>query len=114
VTAIGEYAFYDCSSLKSVDLEKVTEIGNQTFYYCKALESVGSLKNVTAIGGHAFYGCSSLKSVDLEKVTAIEGHAFYNCPVLEIHYEGTEADWNTKVTVASYWKGVKTPLIFNK
>ncbi len=41
VTEIGDYAFYECSSLKSIDIpNSVTEIGENAFSGCKSLESI--------------------------------------------------------------------------
>ena len=57
VTSIGEYAFYNCSSLTSVTIgESVTSIGEYTFYNCSSLTSVTIPNSVTSIGGSAFEG----------------------------------------------------------
>src|SRR5574344_495460 len=62
VTSIGEKAFYNCTSLASVDLSKATAL--------------------TTIGISAFSGCSALASVDLSNATAlttISNYAFQGC-----------------------------------
>ena len=86
VTSIGSYAFYKCTSLKSVSLPStVTSIGDYAFYGCESLTSVGDLSStsLTSIGNSTFYGCTSLKSVSLPStVTSIGTSAFYNCTSL--------------------------------
>ena len=64
VTSIGEYAFYDCSSLTSVVIGNgVTSIGEYAFYDCSSLTSVVIGNGVTSIGVYAFYDCSELRTV---------------------------------------------------
>lgn len=59
VTSIGDYAFYDCSSLTSLTLpESVTSIGDWAFCNCSGL--TGDLllpESLVSIGELAFYGC---------------------------------------------------------
>src|ERR1035437_7744005 len=65
VTNIGEFAFYDCSSLTSVTIgTNVTSIGYGVFYYC-GLTSVTIPNSVTSIGQDAFANCSDLTSVTI-------------------------------------------------
>ncbi len=61
VTSIGDYAFYNCSSLTSVVIgDSVTSIGKNAFSNCSGLTSVTIPDSVTSIGDYAFGGCSSL------------------------------------------------------
>ena len=84
VKSIGDYAFYECSSLTSVTIGgSVTNIGNYAFSGCSSLTSVTIPNSVTSIGDEAFYECSSLTSVTIgESVTSIGRLAFDDCPSL--------------------------------
>ncbi len=84
VTSIGDYAFYDCSSLMSVTIgNSVTSIGNNAFFGCSSLTSITIPDSVTSIGNNAFFGCSSLTSITIpDSVTSIGNSAFYNCSSL--------------------------------
>ena len=111
VTTIGQYTFYNCSSLTSIIIpDSVTTIGYGAFYNCYSLTSVTIGDSVTTIGGNAFGGCSSLTSVTIpdsvttmgywafdectsltsvtigDSVTTIGGGAFYNCDSLTSVY----------------------------
>ena len=81
VASIGEYAFDDCSGLKSVSIPgSVISIGNGAFYGCSNLKSVSIPGSVTSIGNEAFSSCSGLKSVSiLDGVASIGDEAFSRC-----------------------------------
>ena len=81
VTSIGNYAFWNCSVLTSVDIpDSVTSIGNSAFSWCSGLTSVDIPDSVTSIGGFAFRGCSSLTEVTIpDSVTSIGDSAFFRC-----------------------------------
>ncbi len=72
VTEIRGLAFYNCSSLTSVDIpNSVTEIGSSAFSGCSSLTSVTIPNSVTTIGNYAF-SSSSLTSIDIpNSVTTI-------------------------------------------
>ena len=78
VTSIGNYAFFSCSSLTSVNIpSSVTSIGRNVFSKCSSLTSVTIPQGVTSIGGNAFNNCSSLTSVTIpSSVTSIGSSAF--------------------------------------
>ena len=81
MTSIGDYAFYDCSSLTSINLpESLTSIGYRVFYGCSSLTYIIIPNGVTSIGDYAFYGCSSLTYIIIPNgVTSIGDYAFYGC-----------------------------------
>ena len=84
VTSIGEYAFYDCTSLTSVTIpDSVTFIANEAFADCKSLTSVMIPNGVTSIHDDAFSRCTSLTSVTIpDSVTSIGDGAFFYCTSL--------------------------------
>ena len=84
LTSIGNFAFYGCSSLSSIEIpEGVTSIGNGAFYGCSSLSSIEIPEEVTSIENFAFAGCSSLSSIEIpEGVTSIGNNAFEYCSSL--------------------------------
>ena len=84
ITDLGEYAFYNCSSLNSVKLPAgITTIGNCTFKGCVNLTSIIIPSGVISIGSYAFGDCSSLSSIELSSgVITIENSAFQSCTSL--------------------------------
>ena len=81
VTELGEWAFYQCTNLKSAKLSNsITTIPKYAFGHCSALTSIEIPNSVTAIGGDAFYNCKSLKSINIpDSVTTIGSSAFEKC-----------------------------------
>jgi hypothetical protein len=81
VASIGDYGFYNCTSLTSVTLpNSVTGIGARAFYHCTSLTSLTIPSSVTSIGDYAFSACSSLTSAAIpNSVTNIGNSAFYSC-----------------------------------
>ncbi len=84
IITIGEYAFYCCSSLRSIDIPNtVTAIEQCAFRGCKSLLSIDIPIGVKTIEMYAFDGCLSLKSIDIPiGVTTIGYAAFGGCSSL--------------------------------
>ena len=85
---IGEYAFSN-SSIKEVNLPKVTDIGSNAFNGCNNLETA-ILPNAETVGIGAFRNCKSLKTVDLSSVTKISANAFRNSAIEIIQIDNVE------------------------
>ena len=82
---IGDYAFYDCSSLESISIpDSVIYIGEGAFYYCSSLESISIPNSVTSIDIATFCNCSSLESISIpDSVKKIGIAAFCECSSLK-------------------------------
>ena len=84
VTSIGNSAFYNCTSLKTVTIgDSVTSIGYEVFENCTSLESITIPDSVTSIGYEAFENCTSLESITIpDSVKSIGNYAFEGCTSL--------------------------------
>ena len=66
VTTIGEFAFYDCIGLTTIEIPaSVTSIGRYALQNCTSLTSIEIPASVTSIGGGAFEDCTRLNSVTI-------------------------------------------------
>ncbi len=85
VTDIGQYAFYECSNLKTLSIpDSVTSIAESAFSYCSNLMTLSIPDSVTHIGKFAFEYCSSLSSVVIpDGVEKIYDAAFSHCDSLK-------------------------------
>ena len=64
VTLIGDFAFFNCSSLSSITIpNNVTSIESYAFRDCSSLMCVTIPNSVSKIGYQAFSGCVSMKDV---------------------------------------------------
>lgn len=84
VTAIGGYAFEDCTALTEVHLpEGILSMGSLAFAGCTGLKEINIPNTVTSIGDYAFSGCTSLTKVILPSgLTTISNWCFNNCASL--------------------------------
>ncbi len=81
---LGDYAFFECESLKEITLDEgLTSIGVRAFYGCSSLWSVKLPNTLTTIREVAFFGCDALTVIDFGTgLTSIGINAFYNCDSL--------------------------------
>ena len=80
-TKIGNYAFYNCSSLTEVSFQNATSIGNSAFCYCANLTEL-SFPNATYIGSGAFITCAKITKAIFPNVAVVKDSAFDNCASL--------------------------------
>lgn len=85
ITSIGNYAFYDCSKAKEINVpDSVTDIGEYGFLGCTALTTVYIPSGVTEIEKNTFDSCSALVELNLpETITSIGVRAFSGCSNLK-------------------------------
>lgn len=110
VASIGDYAFYYCSGITSVELpEGLISIGNSSFRFCTSLTEVKIPDGVTTIYGGAFEDCGNLVRIELpDSLSYIGEYAFEICPyyyveltgmqpvgLKDIYFQGTRSQWNS-------------------
>ena len=77
---IGQMAFYELPNLKTVTLGKdIVEIRNYAFKNCQSLTTI-NLENVDFIREGAFYGCSALENLEFLDGVVVEDWAFSKTP----------------------------------
>ena len=93
--SIKNYAFYNCQSIKSVEIgESVTSIGDEAFYNCSGLTKVNYLgtvdkwveidfedsdSNPTYYAKDLYLNNELLTDVKITTADSIKNYAFYNC-----------------------------------
>lgn len=98
VTAIGDYAFYFCSNLASINIPtSVTSIGEGAFEDCPLLTSISIPESITSIGVYSFCHSGLTSVVIPNSVTFIGGSAFLGCNSL------TSATISNNVTEINMW-----------
>lgn len=71
VTGIGNYAFYNCSNMTSINIpSSLIGIGNNAFNGCTGLSSINIPKSVTSIEKSAFKECTNLSKVIISDLAA--------------------------------------------
>jgi len=84
--SIGQYAFFDCESLKTFDFKntKVTNVPAMAFAFCYSLTDVNIAdSDILSIGQYAFYGDYALTELELPETLQVIGYyAFFECDAL--------------------------------
>lgn len=85
VKKIGNYAFDNCSFLKSVPTMKLEEIGAYAFSYCQSLKTFTICETLNELSQNAFRQCSSLIHVNgLQFVKNVPESCFLGCSSLRV------------------------------
>jgi fibronectin type 3 domain-containing protein len=84
VTAIGNYAFNNCTTLTSIELpSSMRTIGTNAFQNCTNLEAIIFPDGITSIGATAFSGCTKLERAIFEgSVASLANNTFTGCTSL--------------------------------
>lgn len=83
VTAVGAYAFKDCTNLKSVEFRDAKTFGVNVFEGCTAL-TTATLTSATSLGGNLFKNCVKLATVNLPAATNLDSAGvFEGCTSLK-------------------------------
>lgn len=94
LTEIRSYAFYNCKTLRKVELpESIETIGAYAFYGCSNLESFTFTQSLKRIGQNAFENCTSLNEIDLSNIEYVGGFAFSSSSVEIAHLPSTLSSW---------------------
>ena len=84
VTAIGEKAFADCSSVTSIQIpDTVTSIGTRAFYGCTGLTEITIPASVTDIGSQIFYKADNLNTVYYNSSYSSSENPFLSVPSIK-------------------------------
>ena len=98
-TLMGQYAFFGCKGLKSVQLGGVLSIAKQAFHGCSALTEITLPDGLLNLRFSSFYYCTSLSAVVIpESLRYIEGMAFDNCVLWHVLYKGKQEQWEDITT----------------
>ena len=82
IRRVGKFAFYNCKSLRWINLKSAVEIGDSAFNACVNLETVEFGDRLEIIGGYAFDGCTSLTNLKLPTIITIGAYEFDYCTSL--------------------------------
>ncbi len=82
VTAIGDYAFAQCSDMTSFSAPSVTTIGMHILRECTSLTSA-QLPVLATYNYWTFALCTALEEIELPAATSFSGYNFYGCTGLK-------------------------------
>ncbi len=83
VVRIGDSAFENCESLRSIVIwADIEEIGDSAFKNCIVLKVISIPNETTIIGDHAFEGCTALETALIWGDPDIGDYAFKGCTAL--------------------------------
>jgi len=115
---IGNRAFKNCASLKSVTIGNGTSIiGTECFYGCNRLSGITFPATIQKIGKGAFAYCASLSDIDMSGINSnliIDEYAFFDCYAIRTvaFCDFTQEIGNAAFAVLSGLSGTWTDVVF--
>ena len=89
---VNEYAFYECSNLRSIKLPSgVTTISSQAFNNCYSLQNIVLHEGITEIGSFAFADCSLTSITIPQSITKIHMNAFEENDIESVYISDLDA-----------------------
>jgi len=89
VDKIDADAFRNCEKLEEINLSQITHINDYLFFNCRSLKSIEIPSTVTSIGRMAFYGCESLKILDFpSSVVSLDEYFVSGCKLEKLIIRG--------------------------
>ena len=85
VTSVGSRAFYQWTTLESIDFPNLEEVADLAFYGCNKLINV-NMPKVKYIKASAFNNCTALIEVSMPNVEILGDQCFRYCSSVEIFY----------------------------
>ncbi|MBR5728956.1 MAG: leucine-rich repeat domain-containing protein [Prevotella sp.] len=93
ITKIGDYAFYNCTVMKEVEIhEGLKLLGQRAFYGCSSLAEISLPDGMEDIGGTQFVGCPIKEITIPEGITRLREQTFsagQDCILERIHLPST-------------------------
>ena len=111
LTSIGEYAFYLCENIKSINIGNlITNIGSRSFMGCYGLTAVTMGPSVITIQREAFQYCYALKNITFsENITYIGEDAFTHCAIDKVVFPNSMTTIDDAFRQCDYLKEVTIP-----
>ena len=116
VTAIGEYAFFECRNLTSITLpSSLRSIIRCAFERCTGLTELVIPDGVESISEYAFSGCTGLETIHLpssirtlgrEILIDVTGKLYVNCRIPDTDYFTYAPFYNSKLSEVVIEEGV--------
>jgi hypothetical protein len=115
LTSIGKEAFSYSKITSIIIPEGITEIPDGLFAKCRNIKYVNVLGRITSIGKSAFVNAINLEYIYIPNSVLNIGELAFVSGVnnFEIHYEGTETEWNSITKPDNWNNSVYCTIIFN-
>ena len=85
VVYMGNYAFYGCKALESINCPSCVELATAVFQNCISLKQA-YFPSCAVMGGTVFRGCSALEDINFPVLTATSTYIFAECVSLKKAY----------------------------